>query len=161
MMGLPTGQLTDTYWFPWYNNVDLDTQLRFGNVGSASTDVTITVGSTDYGPYTLAAGASTRIRIGRASGSEVTVHSTDGVPIIAAERVIYKVNGTSTSFSEMMGLPDGQLTDTYYFPWYNNVDLDTQLRFANVGSSSTNVTVTVGSTDYGPYPLAAGASTRI
>src|SRR5688572_31362290 len=141
MMGLPTGQLTDTYWFPWYNNVDLDTQLRFGNVGSASTDVTITVGSTDYGPYTLAAGASTRISLPGVNDGPVTVHSTDGVPIIAAERVIYKVNGTSTSFSEMMGLPDGQLTDTYYFPWYNNVDLDTQLRIGNVSGSTATVHV--------------------
>jgi hypothetical protein len=28
LMGLP-GQLLDTtYWLPWYNNVDLDTQLK-------------------------------------------------------------------------------------------------------------------------------------
>jgi hypothetical protein len=50
-------------------------------------------------------------------------------PIVAAERVIYKVNGVNTSFSEMMGLPSNQLNTAYYLPWYNNVDLDTQLRF--------------------------------
>jgi len=39
-------------------------------------------------------------------------------------------NGTAwTSFAEMMGLPQAQLTTTYVFPWYNNVDLNTQLRF--------------------------------
>jgi hypothetical protein len=27
-------------------------------------------------------------------------------------------------------LPNEQLTNTYLFPWYNNVELDTQLRFA-------------------------------
>ena len=38
MMGLPDSQLDTTYWMPWYNNVDLDTQLRFGNVsGSPAT----------------------------------------------------------------------------------------------------------------------------
>jgi hypothetical protein len=51
------------------------------------------------------------------------------IPIVAAERVIYKVNGVNTSFSEMMALPNSQLDTTYWFPWYNNVDLDTQLRF--------------------------------
>jgi hypothetical protein len=30
----------------------------------------------------------------------------------------------------MMGLPDKFLDPTYWLPWYNNVDLDTQLRFA-------------------------------
>jgi hypothetical protein len=49
--------------------------------------------------------------------------------LIAAERVIYKVNGTNTSFIEMTGLPSGHLSITYWFPWYNNADLDTQLRF--------------------------------
>jgi hypothetical protein len=44
--------------------------------------------------------------------------------------VIYKINGASTSFSEMMGLPNGLLDARYWMPWYNNVDLDTQLRFA-------------------------------
>ena len=28
MMALPNSQLDNTYWLPWYNNVDLDTQLR-------------------------------------------------------------------------------------------------------------------------------------
>jgi hypothetical protein len=51
------------------------------------------------------------------------------IPIVAAERVIYKVNGINTSFSEMMALPASQLDATYWLPWYNNVDLDTQLRF--------------------------------
>jgi hypothetical protein len=51
-------------------------------------------------------------------------------PIVASERVIYKVNNVNTSFSEMMGFPDELLDVIYWLPWYNNVDLDTQLRFA-------------------------------
>jgi hypothetical protein len=50
-------------------------------------------------------------------------------PVVVSERVIYKVNGVNTSFSEMMALPDSQLDNTYWFPWYNNIGLDTQLRF--------------------------------
>jgi hypothetical protein len=43
--------------------------------------------------------------------------------------LIYKVNNSATSFSEMMALPASQLDTTYWLPWYNNLDLDTQLRF--------------------------------
>ena len=64
------------------------------------------------------------------------IASTNSTSLIAAERLIYKVNGVNTSFTEMMGLPDSQLDNTYWLPWYNNVDLDTQLRFANVSRST-------------------------
>jgi len=51
------------------------------------------------------------------------------VPIVAAERLIYKFNNIPTSFSEMMALPDSQLDTAYWLPWYNNIGLNTQLRF--------------------------------
>ena len=35
-----------------------------------------------------------------------------------------------TSYSELMGMPDEQLSTSYYFPAYNNVNLDDQLRIA-------------------------------
>ena len=75
---------------------------------------------------------------GRQNACPVKIINTDSVSIMAAERVIYKVNGVNTSFSEMMGLPDSQLDTTYWLPWYNNVDLDTQLRFANVSDSASH-----------------------
>jgi hypothetical protein len=49
---------------------------------------------------------------------------------VAAERVIYLVNGTPTSYSEMMALRSGLLNTTHWFPWYNNETLSTELRFA-------------------------------
>jgi len=58
-----------------------------------------------------------------------SVQVVSNVPIVAAERVIYRVNGMNTSFSEIMGLPDSQLDTTYWLPWYNNIGLDSQLRF--------------------------------
>jgi hypothetical protein len=30
MMGLPNSQLNTIHWLPWYNNVDLYSELRFG-----------------------------------------------------------------------------------------------------------------------------------
>ncbi len=50
------------------------------------------------------------------------------VNIVAAERVIYKANGVPTSFSEMMGLPNNLLNTIYWLPWYNNIDLSSDLR---------------------------------
>jgi hypothetical protein len=34
------------------------------------------------------------------------------------------------SYYEMMGLPDTQLSAQYYFPWYNNIAMNSELRFA-------------------------------
>jgi len=78
-------------------------------------------------PFTLKPGESTRQSIAANSGP-VKIES--NVPIVVAERVIYKIDNIPTSFSEMMALPSNQLNTTYWLPWYNNVDLDTQLRFA-------------------------------
>ena len=80
-------------------------------------------------PFSLtASGAGQSLRVSFAGVNNGAVQVVSDVPIVAAERVIYKVNGTNTSFSEMMALPNSQLNTTYWLPWYNNVDLDTQLR---------------------------------
>ena len=163
LMGLPQSQLTTTYVMPWYNNVDLNSQLRFGNVGSSSATITVYVAGVAKGSYTLAPSQSTRISYTGLNNGPVVVQSSGGVPIIASERVAYTPDGgtTWTSFSELMGLPSNQLTNTYVMPWYNNVDLNSQLRFGNVGSSSTTITVTVGGVAKGSYTLAPSQSTRI
>ena len=163
LMGLPQSQLTTTYVMPWYNNVDLNSQLRFGNVGSSSTTITVSVGGVAKGSYTLAPSQSTRVSYVGLNNGPVVVQSSGGVPIIASERVAYTPDGgtTWTSFAELMGLPSSQLTTTYVMPWYNNVDLNSQLRFGNVGSSSTTITVYVAGVVQGSYTLAPNQSTRI
>jgi hypothetical protein len=40
------------------------------------------------------------------------------------------VKGKPTSFSEMMALPNKALDVRYWMPWYDNRNLNTQLRFA-------------------------------
>ncbi|HJR80676.1 MAG TPA: metallophosphoesterase [Anaerolineales bacterium] len=161
MMGLPDKQLDKMYWLPWYNNVDLDTQLRFGNVSSSTAMVRIYIAGVEMqgSPFMLAAGASTRKSFQGINNGPVKIVSTQN--IVAAERVIYKVNKVNTSFTEMMGLPDKQLDKTYWLPWYNNKDLDTQLRIANVTDQPATVTVTIGGTPQTPINLAAGESTRV
>jgi hypothetical protein len=114
MMALADSQLNTTYWMPWYNNVDLDTQLRFGNVSetNATATVRLYIGGQEMtsgclpsnSPYTLAAGASLRVSCTGVSNGPVQIVS--DIPIVAAERVIYNVNNLPTSFSEMMALPN-------------------------------------------------------
>jgi len=161
MMGLPEAQLSTTYWFPWYNNVDLDTQLRVGNVSGAPATVHVYIGGTEMvgSPFTLdASGEFQSKRISFAGVNSGPVQVVSDVPIVAAERVIYSVNGVRTSFSEMMGLPDGQLSTTYWLPWYNNVDLDTQLRVGNVSGSTATVHVYIGGTEMVGSPFTLDAS---
>ena len=161
MMGLPANQLTNSYTFPWYNNVDINTQLRFGNVGNASTTVTVIVGGIVRGNYSLAPNASHRVSYPGLDRGPVKIISSGGVPIIASMRVAYFDGSDWTSFSEMMGLPSHKLTSSYVFPWYNNLDLNSQLRFGNVGTVPTTVSVTVGGVLQGVYNLAPNASHRV
>ena len=158
-MGLPQSQLDTTYWLPWYNNVGLDTQLRIANVSNSQATVTVTIGGVSKPSFNLAAGASTRVSYAGVDSGPVKIVSTQN--IVAAERVIYKVNKVQTSFSEMMALPNKQLSNTYYLPWYDNVNLDTQLRIANVTNQPATVTVTIGGQTMPSFNLAAGASTRV
>jgi uncharacterized protein YcfL len=160
MMALPNSQLDTSYWLPWYNNKDLDTQLRIANVSGFPATVTVTIGGVPQPSFNLAAGASTRKSFPGVNNGPVEIVSTQ--PIVAAQRVIYKVNGINTSFSETMALPNSKLNTTYVLPWYNNKDLDTQLRIANVSNLPATVHVYIGGVEMvgSPFTLAPGASTR-
>jgi hypothetical protein len=50
-------------------------------------------------------------------------------PILTTIR-LYKVTSGIPSYYELTGLPDSQLSTLYWFPWYNNVNLITEVRFA-------------------------------
>jgi len=128
VMGLPANQLTTAYWFPWYNNLDLNTQIRFANLGSTATNIWVTIGGVPQAPIPLAAGQSTRVSYAINNGP-VKVESAGG-NIVASMRVAYNDGTAWTNFSEVLGVPANQLTTAYWFPWYNNLDLNTQVRFA-------------------------------
>ena len=162
LMGLSNGQIDNVYWLPWYNNVNLDTQLRFGNVSSSTASVRVFIGGAEMqgNPFTLQPGQSTQQSFAGIDDGPVEIRS--NVNIVAAERAIYKVNGANASFSEMMALPERQLDTTYWLPWYNNVNLDTQLRFGNVSNSTATVRVYIGGAEMqgSPFTLQPGESTR-
>ena len=162
VMGLPASQLDTTYWLPWYNNIDLNTQLRFANISSQSAMVRVFIDGTEVtgSPFTLAAGESTRKSFPGINNGPVKIVGTQ--TIVVSERVIYKVNGLNTSFAELMGLPENQLSNVYWMPWYNNVDMDTQLRFGNVGDQPATVRVFIGGVEMtgGPFTLQPGETIR-
>ena len=162
MMGLPSSQLDTTYWLPWYNNKDLNTQLRFANVSGAEATIHVSIGGTPVtgSPFTLAAGASTRKSFPGIDKGPVKI--TSDQDIVAAERVIYSFNNIPTSFSEMMALPASQLDTTYWLPWYNSKDLDTQLRIANASNTDATVHVFIGGSPVtgSPFTIPVGKSIR-
>jgi hypothetical protein len=163
MMGLPDSELDSTYWLPWYNNIGLDTQLRFGNASSSTATVHVTIGNVEMqdSPYTLLPNQSIRVSFPGVNNGPVKLESDQ--KIVAAERVIYKVSGTQTSFSEMMALPNSRLDTLYWLPWYNNFGLDSQLRVANVTDQPASVHVFIGGQEMegSPFNLAPGGSTRV
>jgi len=127
VMGLPANQATTAYYFPWYNNVDLNTQIRFANLGSTPANVWVTIGGVVQPPIPLSVGESTRVSYPINNGP-VKVESSMG-NIIASMRAAYKDGSAWTNFSEVLGVPANQATAAYYFPWYNNTGLNTQIRF--------------------------------
>ena len=129
MMGLPASLLSDTYYFPSYNNVSLDEQLRFGNVGNADTTVTVTIGGVVRGTYLLHPSEQRRVNYPGLDSGPVVVQSTNSMIITSALRDSWHDGTTWSSYSQMMGLPASQLSTKYVFPSYNNVSLDEQLRF--------------------------------
>jgi hypothetical protein len=169
LMGFPDDQLTTEYWFPWYNNGNMWSQLRFGNPNAVdSTTVSVYLGTSLLGSYPLGPSQSMRIDYPGVNGGPIRVVSSGGVPIIAAERIIYSdgngsvQNGNHTSYYELMGFPGNQLTTEYWIPWYNNGNMWAQLRFANPSTvDSTTVSVYLGPTLLGSFMLGPSESTRV
>jgi hypothetical protein len=129
MMALPEGQLNRTYWLPWYTSRGLDAQLRLANVSSSPATVRVYIAGKEMpgSPFSLVAGDSRMARFPGIDKGPVRVVSDQN--IVVSQQVIYKVGGVAESFAEMMALPASQLDATFWLPWYNNVGVNTQLRF--------------------------------
>jgi hypothetical protein len=129
LMGYPVNRLATEYWYPVYDNVGLDSQLRVSNVRSGVTTITVYAGSnsTPIDSYQLGGGEASRKNYTVNTGPLHVVSSSEA--ILTTIRLWYTGGGVP-SYYELMGFPDNRLTTRYWFPWYNNVDLNTQIRFA-------------------------------
>ena len=136
-MGMPLEKLRDEYWFPFYNNVSLNSQLRFANVGTTDATVEVHVAGAQVGPtYTVSPNTAQLISLAGVAAGPVQIISTNHVPIVASQRVIHYFGGINDSYYEMMGLPFDQLSTEYWYPYYTNVNVNTQLRFSNVDDTN-------------------------
>ena len=161
LMGLPATQLSNKYVFPGYNNVTLNEQLRIGNVDIVPSTVTVKIGGVLRGTYTLQPSEAVRVNYAGLDSGPVVVEGTPNVKIISAIRDAWAVNGVTTSFSQLMGLPSGQLSNKYIFPVYDNVTLNDQLRIGNVDFIPTTVKVTIGGVLKGTYTLQPSEAVRV
>src|SRR5260370_35002172 len=116
MLGLPNAQLDTTYWLPWYNNVNLDTQLRFANVSGATATVHVFINGTEMtgSPFTLAAGQSTRQSFTGVNNGPVQIMSDQLIG--AAEREIYTPFGPGTPSPLTRGMGRAHSHTTSHFP---------------------------------------------
>jgi peptidyl-Lys metalloendopeptidase len=161
IMALPASQVNTTYWLPWYDNVTLDSQLRFANISDSTASVHIYVGGDEMqgSPFELAPGASTRASFDGINGGPVQIVSNQD--IVAAERVILKVNNVPTSFSEMIALPQSQVQTTHWLPWYNNTGLQSQLVIGNVTGSTATVHVYIGGEEMAGSPFTVDGDSSV
>jgi hypothetical protein len=171
-MGIPAEYVSDTYYFPTYNNTwaPLNSQLRFGNLGNAKTEIRVTIAGNVLGTYIVEPQQEVRVNYD-VSGGPVIVQSLANDPvqgttkqnIVAAIRLQSKPDGGPLySFVETMGVPASLLSHKYYFPTYNNTwgPLDSQLRFSNLSENPTTVRVTIGATVWN-YSLAGLEEKRV
>ena len=152
-MGFPNNASSDFY-FPWYNNVAMDSQFRVSNLGAVSTTITVSLAGSPIDSFTLPAGAAIRKNYAGQNNGPMHVYSS-ATPILATIRVLFG----GGSYSEMMGFPN-VITADFWFPWYNDVAFDSQFRVSNLGLGSTTITVSLAGTPIDSFTLGAGTAIR-
>jgi hypothetical protein len=140
VMGLPAGQFTPRHAFPWYDSKQRDTQLRVGNIGTATTQVRLYMGGVEMTgctsippkpyPYNIPANTSLRVSCAGLNRGPVKVIGSAGIPIVASLRILPRNAPQGTVFAELIGLPTNKLATDYVLPWYDSINFSSQLRVA-------------------------------
>jgi hypothetical protein len=159
IMALPTAQLSDEYWFPFYNHnkVNLFTEVRIANPSNNDTNVLVYIGDTLKGSYPLDSLSAIQREYAGQNGGPLRVVSDDGTNIIASIRLLYRNTKTET-LSELMGVPTPQLQNDYWMPFYSDNSLyDSQIRFTNTHETlSTTVNIYLGNNPTPVYSILLG-----
>jgi hypothetical protein len=92
--------------------------------------IRVTIGGAPWQTHSISSEQGLVTSYSNLNKGPVKIENTNGNPMVGSESVIYSVGHLPLSFSEMMALPDSQLDQIYWLPWYNNVNLDMQIRFA-------------------------------
>jgi hypothetical protein len=158
-LGVPDGQLTTDYWFPWYDGLTMNTWISIGapDTNSADAEVDVYIGGTKMNPspYVIPAGGQMSPKFSGTFAGPVEVVSTNGQDLIVSERQIF-----GSSFTETLGMPGNQLTTDYWFPWYDGLTMNTWISIGAPDTNSTDaeVDIYIGGVKMNPsaYVIPAG-----
>ena len=154
LMGYPVEELSQEYWYPVYDNVNVNSQLRVSNVGTGQTHITVYLGTQQIDEYDLLSGEASRKTYPYNNGPLHVVSSTE--PILSTIRLLYQ----NKSLAELTGLPKEQLGQTFLYPAYDNVTLKSQMRVANVGDGPTIISVYAAGQLLESFTLDAGKARK-
>jgi uncharacterized protein YxjI len=127
VMGYPGNQVHTEFWFTSYDDLGMITFLVVGNPHAtltAQVDVYIGGVKKNFTPYFIAPGQRSFPRYNINAGP-VRVVSTNGVDIFTSERSKYL-----SSFNEILGVADNQMTTDYWFTSLDDVGMITNLVIA-------------------------------
>lgn len=151
--GIPAEGLVSSWEFTWYDSLPEHGMggnwILIANMGSQPADVEVLIGGQVAARYqassgnAIAQGAIVTPSFPLTMNGPVIVRSTNGQPLIASQRVIFK-----ETFNELMGSPTTLLGNDYHFTWYdsnpaNGMGGDWVL-IANRGTQAADVDVYVG-----------------
>lgn len=168
-VGIPADQLSDDYYWPWYDNVYGSNWILVANPNGASVNYKIEVGdggcnpsppantACDQGTLPGAGSAPNNIiyrRFDNVINGPVRVTSTGG-NVIASQRVVF-----GPSFGETAGYPAANLTDTYHWAWYDqgSAGMKNWVMIANPADASGSVTYNIKIAGQ-PAPAPGGSGT--
>lgn len=123
VMGVPLKRVGTNYMFTWYDNKTMQASVMVTNTSAFEmASVRISIAGVDKETFNLGPRQTVTKTYADVQNGPVKVVSTNLVPIITSERVKYK-NSTAasyTGFNELMGFPESDLSDEYWFTWYDN-----------------------------------------
>jgi beta-lactamase superfamily II metal-dependent hydrolase len=140
LMGYPSNQFTTEFWFPWYDQVWMNTWILVGNPSATQTAyVDIYIGGVkrpdldgQVQTYAIPPGGRVTPQFPSVLDGPVRVVSVTGngtpspINIFASERSLY-----ASSFNEVMGFPSNKFTTEYWFPWYDQQNMSTWILVGN------------------------------
>jgi hypothetical protein len=140
-IGIPGDQLTTEYWFPWYDFTQVSTWIVIGNTSSVDpADVEIYIGGAFKEGKTIEPDGQWAPAYPGEFNGPVQVKSTNGVPILVSQRMLY--NG---GLQETLGFPATQLTTEYWYSWYDFTAMSTWIVIGNTSSvDSADVEIYIG-----------------
>jgi Zn-dependent metalloprotease len=143
VMGFPNNQLTTHYWFPWYDNTNMITWVLVGNPSTTAT-ATVTIKIAGSTVYTNTIPPMGNVTPTFAIPPNGPVEVLSNIPVFTSERALIGWPSGAQSFDEVLGYPHNQLTTHYWFTWYDNKDMLTDIMIGNPSPTATaNVTIKI------------------